>query len=56
MADMPGWKRALQEPNAIGWIAFLVLMLVIGFVSLYFGNGGQKQAEAPAKVNHAAHQ
>jgi hypothetical protein len=53
MADMPAWKKALQEPNAIGWIGLIILVIVIGAGTLYFG-GGHHQAEAPAPVSHAA--
>ena len=53
MADMPVWKKALQEPNAIGWIGLIILVIAIGFGTLYFG-GGHDPAEAPAPVNHAA--
>jgi hypothetical protein len=37
MADLPLWKKALREPNAIGWIAFFLLVVAIGFGSLYLG-------------------
>jgi hypothetical protein len=37
MSDKPGWKDAMKEPNAIGWIAFLILMIGIGFGTVYFG-------------------
>jgi hypothetical protein len=52
--DMSAWKKVLEEPNAAGWIAFLVLMLVIGLVILYFGAGDEKRAERPAPASQAA--
>jgi hypothetical protein len=32
-------KRWLQEPNAIGWIAFLILVISIGVGTLIFDRG-----------------
>jgi hypothetical protein len=52
MSDTPAWKKALQEPNAIGWIGFFILVIAIGIGTLYFGGNGP--AEAPAPVTHAA--
>jgi hypothetical protein len=41
MSDQrPGWRKALEEPNAIGWIGFFILVIVIGFGTLYFGGNG----------------
>ncbi|HZD90194.1 MAG TPA: hypothetical protein VE224_08855 [Pseudolabrys sp.] len=37
MADVPVWKRALQEPNAIGWIGFFLLVVAIGVATLCLG-------------------
>ena len=50
VSEPPAWKRVLQEPNAIGWIAFFFVVAAIGFGSLYFGSPG------PAKpdIQHAA--
>ena len=36
MSDLPEWKKLLQEPNAIGWIGFFVLVVAIGLGTLYF--------------------
>ncbi len=52
MADTPAWKKALQEPNAIGWIGLFILVIAIGIGTLYFGGSGP--AEGPAAVTHAA--
>jgi hypothetical protein len=52
MADLHAWKKVLQEPNAIGWIGLIILVIAIGAGTLYFG-GGHGQAEAPAWVTHA---
>jgi hypothetical protein len=50
MPDMPAWKKALREPNAIGWIGFFFLVLAIGFGSVYFGGSGPAKPE----VHHAS--
>lgn len=36
MSDLPEWKKLLQEPNAIGWIGFFLLVVAIGAGTLYF--------------------
>jgi hypothetical protein len=53
MADLPEWKKALQEPNAIGWIGLIILVIAIGAGALYFG-GGHDNANTPAAESHAA--
>ena len=53
--DMSAWKKALEEPNAAGWIAFLMLMFLFGFLALYFDAGDEKQAEGPVPAFQAAH-
>jgi hypothetical protein len=53
MSDMPAWKKALQEPNAIGWIGLFILVIAIGAGTLYFGSR-HDLAKAPAPVSHAA--
>jgi hypothetical protein len=52
MTDMPAWKKVLQEPNAIGWIGLIILVIIIGAGTVYFG-GGDDRAKAPAPVSHA---
>ncbi len=52
MADMPAWKKALQEPNAIGWIGLFILVIAIGIGTLYFA-GGNGPAEPAVTVTHA---
>jgi hypothetical protein len=32
-----GWRGLLNEPNALGWLVFLLLMLAIAGGTLYFG-------------------
>ena len=39
MAGMDHWKRALSEPKAAGWIAFLILVVGIGVGTLIFDRG-----------------
>jgi len=51
MADTPAWKKALQEPNAIGWIGLFILVVAIGIGTLYFGGGSP--AEPAVTVTHA---
>jgi len=48
MADTSAWKRLLAEPNAVGWIAFLVLVIAIGAGVLYYG-AGEEHAATTAK-------
>jgi hypothetical protein len=50
---MPVWKKALQEPNAIGWIGLFILVVAIGIGSLFLG-GARDPVGPPALVNHAA--
>ena len=50
MPDLPFWKMALREPNAIGWIAFFFLVVAIGFGSVYFGGPDPAKPE----VQHAS--
>jgi hypothetical protein len=51
MAEVPEWRKALQERNAVGWIGFMLLVLAIGFGSLFFGSGspGDKVATHSAQ-------
>jgi hypothetical protein len=53
MADTPEWKKVLQEPNAIGWIGLMILVIAIGIGTLYFGGNGHDQAKPPTTVTHA---
>jgi hypothetical protein len=48
----PGWRKALKEPNAIGWIGFFLLVIAIGFGTLYFG-GTSGTADHPAHSGEA---
>ena len=32
------WKEALREPNAIGWISLIIVVIAIGVGAVYFGN------------------
>ena len=50
MSEAPVWKRALREPNAIGWIAFFFLVVAVGFGSVYFGSS----EPAGSDIQHAA--
>ena len=35
MSEPTGWRKTLQEPNAIGWIGLIVVVLAIGVGALY---------------------
>lgn len=50
------WKRLLQEPNALGWLVFLVLVFAIGAGALYFGPPDTERtlSEKPASTEQAA--
>ncbi len=37
MTEKSDWKKAVRESNAIGWIAFLVLVFAIGLGTIMFG-------------------
>jgi hypothetical protein len=39
MSDIPVWKKVLGEPNAMGWIGLMIVVVAIGFGTLYFGHG-----------------
>jgi hypothetical protein len=54
-SDKPGWRGAFREPNAIGWIAFLILMIGIGVGTIYFG-GDMPASKLPKPIaaSHAA--
>jgi hypothetical protein len=60
MADRPepSWKNAvhayLREPNAAGWIAFMILVVIIGFLSLYPNPDDSHPAKVPM-ANQAGH-
>jgi hypothetical protein len=43
----PGWKAALREPHALGWIGLMVAVILIGFGSLYFGGNGSSGSAQP---------
>ena len=36
MTEKPDWRKAVRELNAIGWIAFLVLVFAIGVGTIMF--------------------
>jgi hypothetical protein len=52
MADIPGWKRLLREPNAMGWIGLIVASALIALGTLYYG--GQDGAKTEPPISHAA--
>ncbi len=51
MADISAWKRLLPEPNAMGWIGLIVVAILIGLGTLYYG--GQDEAKVEPPVGHA---
>jgi hypothetical protein len=52
MASIPEWKKLLQEPNAMGWIGLIVVAVLIGLGTLYYG--GRDSAKVGPPVSHAA--
>ncbi len=46
----------MEEPNAAGWIALLVLVVAIGAGVLYYGAGQERAATtaAPGTASHAS--
>jgi len=38
MSEDSGLKKALKESNAIGWIAFFILVIGIGVGTIMFGS------------------
>jgi len=36
MCEKPAWKKVPWESNAIGWIAFFLLVIGIGVGTVYF--------------------
>jgi hypothetical protein len=51
MSEAPVWKRALREPNAIGWIVLFLVVIAVGFGSLYVGSSASGPAEPD--IHHA---
>ena len=52
MADIPEWKKALRDPKAVGWIGLIVVAVLIGLGTLYYGGRDHAKSEPP--VSHAA--
>ena len=48
------WKDALKEPNAIGWISLIIVVVAIGFGAVYFGNDSPPTAGRQT-MGQAAH-
>jgi hypothetical protein len=53
MADTPEWKRTLRESNALGWIALIAVVALIGISTMVFGNGPEKP-HSPVAANQAS--
>lgn len=52
MSGLDRWKKALSEPNAIGWIAFLILVAGIGVGAMIFDRGAGR---GPAQASYESH-
>ena len=50
MADTPEWKRTLRDSNALGWIALIAVVAVIGIGTIVFGKAPEKP-HSPAVAN-----
>jgi hypothetical protein len=53
MTESTAWKKALREPNAIGWIGFLLLVIAIAIGSLLFGSDRDPGPPQPP-IHHVA--
>ncbi len=51
MAKERNWKTALKESNAIGWIAFFVLVIGIGVGTIMFGGGDKPLRDKAAETS-----
>ena len=51
MSDKPDWKKSLRESNALGWIAFLVLVAAIGVGTILFGGSPVSVKDATQATN-----
>ena len=49
MADLPAWKKMLQEPNASGWIGFFVLVVIIGVATIWLGGNDRRSGGESAR-------
>lgn len=54
MTESTYWRRVLREWNAIGWLAFMILMVSIGVGTLIFDNGATSRTENNAQTAHTA--
>ena len=40
------WKEVLKEPNAIGWIGLIIVVIAIGVGTVYFsGDNSEKPSQ-----------
>lgn len=56
MSHTPFWKKALEEPNAVGWIVLLILVVAIGAGLLYLDadDDGAATASRPPPAGRVA--
>ena len=54
MSDKPEWKEILRESNALGWIAFLILVIAIGVGTVLFGGEPAPVKDRAQATNGAA--
>ncbi len=59
MANSTAWKKVLQDPKAMGWIGLIVVAVLIGLGTLYYGGprqspgcaaGGPRRAIRPGQA------
>ena len=54
MAESTNWRRVLRESNAIGWIAFMILVVSIGVGTILFDNGDTSRNGKTAQTAQTA--
>ena len=52
MPNISELKKVLQDPKAMGWIGLMVVAILIGLGTLYYGGRDSAKSEPP--VSHAA--
>jgi len=48
------WRKALEETNALGWIAFMLLVIGIGIWTIFFSAAPAPVKDSPQVTNSVA--